>query len=115
MRLEAPQTKAPSSKLQAPEKLQSSSSKPLSFVERQIGAWNLKFLWSLDVGAWCFGNRPKGQQASVLIMVLWIAFGLVSLALYFASSMTFEMRAAENRVSALQADAAIDGASRYLT
>jgi len=55
------------------------------------------------------------EQGSVLIIVLWIAFGLVSLALYFASSMSFEQRAADNRVSAMQANAAIDGAARYLS
>jgi len=50
----------------------------------------------------------------VLVIVLWIAFGLVSLALYFANSMNFELRASDNRVCALAADEAIDGAARYL-
>jgi type II secretory pathway component PulK len=50
----------------------------------------------------------------VLIIVLWIAFGLVSLALYFAQSMNFELRASDNRVSAQAADQAIDGAARYV-
>jgi type II secretory pathway component PulK len=50
----------------------------------------------------------------VLVIVLWIAFGLVSLALYFANSMNFELRASDNRVSAMAADQAIDGAERYL-
>jgi type II secretory pathway component PulK len=50
----------------------------------------------------------------VLVIVLWIAFGLVSLALYFANSMNFEMRASDNRVSAMAADQAIEGAERYL-
>jgi type II secretory pathway component PulK len=54
------------------------------------------------------------RRGSVLIIVLWIAFGLVSLALYFADSMNFELRAADNRVSAMTADEAIDGAARYL-
>jgi hypothetical protein len=48
------------------------------------------------------------------VIVLWIAFGLVSLALYFANSMNFELRASDNRVSAMAADEAIDGAVRYL-
>ena len=56
-----------------------------------------------------------GRQGSVLVIVLWIAFGLVSLALYFANSMNFELRASDNRVSALAADQAIEGAARYLT
>ena len=50
----------------------------------------------------------------MLVIVLWIAFGLVSLALYFAHSMNFELRASDNRVSALAADQAIEGAARYL-
>lgn len=54
------------------------------------------------------------KRGSVLIIVLWIAFGLVSLALYFADSMNFELRAADNRVSAQAADQAIDGAARYV-
>ena len=48
------------------------------------------------------------------MIVLWIAFGLVSLALYFANSMNFELRASDNRVSALAADQAIEGAVRYI-
>jgi DNA uptake protein ComE-like DNA-binding protein len=53
------------------------------------------------------------RRASVLIIVLWIAFGLVSVALYFAHSMGFELRSADNRVAGLEADQAIDGAARY--
>ena len=56
-------------------------------------------------------SRPCG---SVLVIVLWIAFGLVSLALYFANAMSFELRASDNRVSAQAADQAIEGAVRYL-
>jgi type II secretory pathway component PulK len=64
------------------------------------------------------GRRlPAGaaESGSTLIIVLWIAFGLVSLALYFANSMTFELRASDNRVSAQSADEAIDGAARYIS
>ena len=59
-------------------------------------------------------GRPT-EGGSVLIIVLWIAFGLVALALYFANSMNFEMRAADNRVSSQSAEQAIEGAVRYLT
>src|SRR5438477_1648331 len=59
--------------------------------------------------------RKAGQRGSVLILVIWIAFGLVSLALYFAHSMSFEMRAADNRVAAMEADEAIAGAARYVS
>jgi DNA uptake protein ComE-like DNA-binding protein len=55
------------------------------------------------------------RKASVLIIVLWVAFGLVSLALYFANSMSFELRAADNRAAAVQAEQAIAGASRYIS
>jgi hypothetical protein len=41
--------KAPTSKLQAPEKLQTSNKRRVGFE-----AWCLEFLWSLDVGAWSF-------------------------------------------------------------
>ena len=64
------------------------------------------------------GQRlPAGaaESGSTLIIVLWIAFGLVSLALYFANSMTFELRASDNRVSAQSADEAIGGAARYIS
>jgi type II secretory pathway component PulK len=57
---------------------------------------------------------PVRRRGSVLVIVLWIAFGLVSLALYFANSMNFELRASDNRVSALAADQALEGAVRYL-
>jgi len=54
------------------------------------------------------------KRGSVLIIVLWIALGLVTLALYFAQSTNFELRASDNRVSAQAADQAIEGAVRYV-
>jgi type II secretory pathway component PulK len=63
-------------------------------------------------------NEPRRcsalQTGSVLIIVLWIAFGLVAMALYFANSMSSELRASDNRVELLTADQAIEGASRYV-
>jgi DNA uptake protein ComE-like DNA-binding protein len=50
-----------------------------------------------------------------LILVLWIAFGLVVLAIHFADAMRFELRAADNRVASLAAEQAIEGAARYVT
>ena len=50
----------------------------------------------------------------MLIIVLWVCIGLVSIALYFANSMTYELRASDNRVSGLAADQAIEGAARYV-
>ena len=63
----------------------------------------------LNVG--CSQNSEKG---SVLIIVVWVAIGLVSIALYFANTMAYELRAADNRVSGLAADQAIEGAARYV-
>ena len=56
----------------------------------------------------------RKKRGSVLIIVLWVAVGLVSIALYFANSMTYELRAADNRVNGLAADQAIEGAARYV-
>jgi type II secretory pathway component PulK len=56
----------------------------------------------------------KTREGSVLIIVLWISMGLVTLALYFAQSMSVELRASDNRVSAEAADQAIEGAARYV-
>jgi type II secretory pathway component PulK len=58
--------------------------------------------------------NERSQAASVLILVLWISIGLVSIALYFAHSMTFELRASDNRATGLAAEQAIEGAARYV-
>jgi DNA uptake protein ComE-like DNA-binding protein len=74
----------------------------------------------LELGAWSFrrpsASAPKSRfcGGSVLIIVLWIALGLVTITLYFANSMTLELRAAENRVSGLAADQALEGGARYV-
>jgi len=60
-------------------------------------------------------RRFPAQSGSVLIIVLWVSLGLVSIALYFANSMTYELRASDNRVSGLAADQAIEGAARYVS
>ena len=59
--------------------------------------------------------RQRRESASVLIIVLWIAIGLVSIALYFASSMSYELQASDNRTSGLAAQQAIEGAARYVS
>jgi hypothetical protein len=62
------------------------------------------------------GRTPRsGEAGSVLIIVLWVAFGLIALTLYFAHAMSFEMRAADNRAAAMEADQAIAGAARYVS
>lgn len=60
-------------------------------------------------------SPKRRENGSLLIIVLWIAFGLVALTLYFAHSMSQELRASDNRVAALEANQAIDGAARYLS
>ena len=58
-------------------------------------------------------GRKMRREGSVFILVLWISFGLVVLSLYFANSMSFELKAADNRLALKQADHAINGAARY--
>lgn len=58
-------------------------------------------------------RMPKRERGSVLIIVLWVALGLVTLTLYFANSMSFELRAADNRVAAIKAEQAVTGGARY--
>jgi len=57
----------------------------------------------------------SGTNGSILIIVLWIAFGLVALALYFAHSMTLELKASDARAAAIESEAAIQGVTRYVT
>src|SRR5438105_13565114 len=59
--------------------------------------------------------RSTRERGSVLIIVLWVALGLVAIALYFANSMAFEIRAADNRVANMQAEEAVAGAARYIS
>ena len=60
----------------------------------------------------CFGGTiERGLEKISTFIVLWIAFGLVSLALYFGHSMMFELRASDNRVASQSAEQIIDGAA----
>lgn len=56
---------------------------------------------------------PQGERGSVLIIVTWVCFGLVTLALYFANSMSSELRASALRVADGQARQALAGGTRY--
>lgn len=60
-------------------------------------------------------ERCHGERGSILIIVLWVALGLITIALYFANSMSFELRASDNRVAAIQAEQAVTGAARYVS
>lgn len=55
------------------------------------------------------------ETGSTFIIVLWIAFGLVSIALYFGHAMQYELRASDNRVSNQAAEQAIEGGIRYVS
>jgi len=54
-------------------------------------------------------------QASVLIIVMWVAFGLVSITLYFAHAMMMDLKAADNRAANFEAEQAIEGAALYVS
>jgi type II secretory pathway component PulK len=55
------------------------------------------------------------SAGSILIIVLWVTFGLVTTALYFAHSMSLEMKAADNQEAGMEADQAIEGAALYVS
>ena len=61
------------------------------------------------------GRSALSPGAAVLVIVLWIAFGLVSIALYFGQSMLFNLQAADNYEASVEADQAIEGATRYIS
>lgn len=58
-------------------------------------------------------RRRRPERGSVLIIVIWVCLGLVALALYFANSMSSELRAADNRVAQLEAEQAVAAGTRY--
>lgn len=60
-------------------------------------------------------HLKKRAHGSLLIIVLWIAFGLCSVALYYAHSMSMELKAADNQVAGMEADQAIEGAAVYVS
>ena len=55
----------------------------------------------------------RATRGSVLIIVMWICLGLVALTLYFASSMSAELHAADNRATETAARQAVAGGTRY--
>src|SRR5713101_743056 len=82
-----------------------------------IGDWGLPSHYGLGISHSAKGGAGPGharQHGSVLIIVMWVAFGLVSIALYFAQSMLFGLRASDNRTASLEAEQAIEGAARYV-
>jgi type II secretory pathway component PulK len=61
------------------------------------------------------GHLRYAERGSLLIIVLWMALGLVTITLYFANSMVFELRASDNRVAGLAADQAVEAGARYVS
>ncbi|HRE04729.1 MAG TPA: type II secretion system protein GspK [Opitutaceae bacterium] len=59
-------------------------------------------------------TTARPVRGSILIIVLWICFGLVALVLYFAHGMSSELRSADNRFVGLSAREAADGGTRYV-
>ena len=58
-------------------------------------------------------SRGTRERGSVMIIVIWVCLGLVALTLYFANSMSSELRAADNRAAELEAQQAAAGGTRY--
>lgn len=56
----------------------------------------------------------RSCEGGALIITLWVAFGLVSLALYFGYSMSLELKASDYRAAGYASDQAISGAARYV-
>ena len=59
------------------------------------------------------GLGSRRSDGSVLIIVMWVALGLVSITLYFAQAMYFEFRASDQYLQGLQAQQALEGGLRY--
>ena len=60
-------------------------------------------------------RHSAGQRGSVLVIVIWVIFGLIAITLYFGNSMTYELRASDNRIAGIEAEEAIEGGRRYVS
>ncbi len=60
------------------------------------------------------GSGRAAERGSVFVIVLMLSFGLISIALFFANSMSLELRASDNRTSGLASEQIIEGAQRYV-
>ncbi len=87
----------------------------MPFTHREVDTLVHRETSRVTVGGMADRSVRPTERASVLIIVLWVAFGLVSLAIYFANSSSLELRAADNRVAALESEQAIAGAARYIS
>lgn len=57
----------------------------------------------------------RGNRGAILIIVMWVVFGLVALTLYFADSMKSQLHVGDNVLRNASAYAAVDGGARYAT
>ena len=57
----------------------------------------------------------NSSRGSILVVAMWVIFGLVAITLYFANSMSLELKASDSRVAGVEAEQAIEGARRYIT
>lgn len=60
-------------------------------------------------------RRSRRRRGMILILVMWVAMGLVALAINFGDAMVMEYRASDNALASREADQAIEGARRYVT
>ncbi|MBI5091000.1 MAG: general secretion pathway protein GspK [Candidatus Hydrogenedentes bacterium] len=67
--------------------------------------------WIATPSNWYDGNR----RGFVLVIVLWIALGLIAIVLLFGEGMRMEYRAAANSAGGIEADQAMAGVRRYIT
>lgn len=58
-------------------------------------------------------DSARRQRGSVLIIVIWVCLGLVALTVYFAGSMSSELRGADNRGAEIAARQVATGGTRY--
>jgi type II secretory pathway component PulK len=63
-----------------------------------------------------FYNSTRADRScgAALAVVLWITFGLVSIALYFGNAMSMQLKSAANIHAGAQAEQAIEGAARFI-
>ncbi len=59
-------------------------------------------------------RASRTNRGTILIIALWVAFGLVSLALYFGQTVRWNYQAGQNSLADRQARQAVDGARRYI-
>lgn len=59
-------------------------------------------------------SKAHSRRGTLLIVVMWVALGLISMALYFGNTIALEYRAAASSEAGFQSQQAIEGARRYL-